>query len=90
MANNAQSNLETRNSIKSALLTLLKHKKYDDIRMTDIIREAGISRMGVYNNYKSKDEIMLDVYAKPLEEVFSTLDVSVRANLEWIFQTSCP
>ena len=88
MKNNAEVNLETRNCIKSALLDLLKHEKYENIRMTDIIRKSGVSRMGVYNNYKSKDEIMLDIYQKPLQEVFFTLGDSVYENLEWIFKTA--
>ena len=86
MKNNAEINLETRNCIKSALLSLLKTKKFDEIRMTDIIRKSGISRMGVYNNYKSKEAIMVDLYKKPLDTFFSTLDTSLELNLEWIFQ----
>lgn len=86
--NNKEVNLETRNCIKAALISLLKHEKYEDIRMTDIIRKSGVSRMGVYNNYKSKDEIMLEIYQKPLEDVFFTLSDSVYENLEWIFRTA--
>ena len=86
--NNKEVNLETRNCIKAALISLLKHDKYEDIRMTDIIRKSGVSRMGVYNNYKSKEEIMIDLYTKPLAEVFSTLNDSIDSNLEWLFQTA--
>ena len=86
--NNAEVNLETRNCIKAALIDLLKHENYENIRMTDIIRKSGVSRMGVYNNYKSVDEIMLDIYQKPLQEVFFTLGDSVYENLEWIFKTA--
>lgn len=86
--NNKEVNLETRDCIKAALISLLKHDKYEDIRMTDIIRKSGVSRMGVYNNYKSKDEIMLEIYQKPLEDVFFTLSDSVYENLEWIFRTA--
>ena len=86
--NNAEVNHETRNCIKAALIDLLKHENYENIRMTDIIRKSGVSRMGVYNNYKSKDEIMLDIYQKPLQEVFFTLSDSVYENLERIFKTA--
>lgn len=88
MKNNSEAKLETRRCIKSAFILLLKQKKYDEIRMTDIIQKSGVSRMGVYNNYKSKDEIALDLYRKPLEEVFSSLDISIHANLSFIFQTA--
>lgn len=86
--NNAEVNQETRHCIKTALIELLKHENYENIRMTDVIRKSGVSRMGVYNNYKSKEEIMLDLYQKPLEEVFFTLSDSVYANLDWIFRTA--
>ena len=86
--NNAAVNLETRNCIKTALIYLMKKEKYENISMTDIINKSGVSRMGVYNNYKSKDEIMLDIYREPLKEVFLTLGDSVYENLEQIFQTA--
>lgn len=69
--NNLQANLEAKRCIKSALLDLLKKKSYDEIRMTDIINKSGVSRTCVYNNYNSKDEIMLDLYSKTIETVLS-------------------
>ena len=86
--NNAESNAETKKCIKTALIQLLKTEKYENIRMTDIINRSGVSRTGVYNNYKSKDDIMLELYLKPLDEVFATLGDSIDSNLEWIFQTA--
>ena len=66
----------------------MKKEKYEDISMTDIIRKSGVSRMGVYNNYKSKDEIMIDIYRETLEDVFFMLGGSVYENLERIFKTA--
>lgn len=88
MKNNLEAKQETRRCIKSALMKLLKEKKYGEIRMTDIIRKSGVSRMGVYNNYKSKYEIILDLYRKPVEHIFSLLDVSIRADLKYVFTTA--
>ena len=56
--------------------------------MTDIIRRSGVSRAGVYNNYKSKDEIMLDIFKLPLKEVFVSLGDSVYDNLDMIFHVA--
>ena len=86
--NNAESKREVRNCIKTALLRLLEHKEYEEIRMTDIIRKSGVSRMGVYNNYKNKDEILIDLCVSPLDKLVSTPNDSLRANLEWAFQTA--
>ena len=82
MQNTSEARIEARKCIKSAPIFLLKQKKYDEIRMTDIVQKSGISRMGVYNNYKSKDEIMLYLYKKPLEDAFSSLDASISAKFK--------
>lgn len=86
-ANNQELHLETRACIKGALVELLKKKHYDDINMTDIIRKSGVSRSGVYRNYKSKSEIMLDIYKEPIDEVFLVLGNSIFENIETIFRT---
>lgn len=87
MANNTAANLETKTCIKTALLTLMNQKRYEEIRMTDIIRKSGISRSGVYKNYKSKEDILVDIYRIPIEEILSALSNSVFDNLEMIFHT---
>lgn len=88
MANNAEAKREARRCIKDALLALLEQNSYENIRMTDIIRKSGISRAGVYNNYKSKDEIILDIFKFPMREVFASLGNSVYDNLDMIFQVA--
>ena len=88
MINNAEAKREARRCIKNALLALLEQNSYENIRMTDIIRKSGISRAGVYNNYKSKDEIMLDVFKRPMKEIFASLGNSVYDNLDMIFQVA--
>lgn len=86
-ANNEESHLETMVCIREALIVLLQNKQYSDISMTDIIKKSGVSRSGVYKNYKSKDEIMFDIYKEPIDDVISALDNSVFENMEMIFRT---
>ena len=88
MTNNAESKRETRNCIKDAMVALLKQDSYENIRMTDIIRRSGVSRAGVYKNYKSKEEIMLDIFKQPLMEIFTSLGNSVYENLDMIFHVA--
>lgn len=88
MANNAESNREARRCIQGALVNLLQTKRYESIRMTDIIRKSGVSRACVYKNYKSKDEIMRDLYVKPMEEAFAATNGSLEAIIDWLFQTA--
>lgn len=84
-ANNGESHLEARACIKGALVALLQQKAYSDISMTDIIRKSGVSRSGVYKNYKGKDEIIYDIYNEPINEVISALGDSIFGNMEMIF-----
>ena len=86
-ANNEESHLEAMACIKEALITLLQQKPYSDITMTEIIKKSGVSRSGVYKNYKGKDEIMLDIYNEPIDDVISALGPSVMENIEMIFTT---
>ena len=88
MTNNAESKRETRKCIKEAMIDLLQQDSYDNIRMTDIIRRSGVSRAGVYKNYKSKEEIMLDIFKLPLMEIFTSLGNSVYDNLDMIFHVA--
>lgn len=87
MANNEESRLEARTCIKSALIDLLQQKHFEEIRMTDIINRSGVSRSGVYNNYKNKTEIMIDIYKEPIDDVISALGTSIVENIELIFRT---
>lgn len=84
--NNSESHLETRSYIKSALIQLLKKKKYNEISMTDIINKSGVSRSGVYKNFKCKDDIILEIFQEPIDEVISSLGSSIFDNIEMIFK----
>ena len=85
-ANNEASHLEARACIKSALVALLEQKPYKDISMTEVITKSGVSRAGVYKNYKNKDEIMLEIFREPIDDVLSAMSTSVFENMEAIFR----
>lgn len=71
---------------KNALLALMKEKEYAAISMSDIIKRSGISRGGVYNSYKSKDEILLDIVQEPIDEAIAGLTDSIFENMEITFR----
>lgn len=52
----------TRMCIGEALLTLMEHRDYESIKISDIVTKAGISRMTYYNYYHSKAEILEDYF----------------------------
>ncbi len=44
--------------IINAFLTLLKVKPFDEITLTEIANDAGVSRMTLYRHFKTKEEIL--------------------------------
>ena len=49
----------TREWTFEALYRLLENKKYEDIRISEIIIKAGISRATFYRNFSTKDDIVI-------------------------------
>ena len=84
-ANNEVSHLEARTCIKEAFVALLNTKAYEDISMTDIIRKSGVSRSCVYRNYRNKNEILMEICNEPVNDVISSMGISVMDNIETIF-----
>ncbi|KXL53764.1 hypothetical protein CLNEO_09900 [Anaerotignum neopropionicum] len=62
LASNLETKKITKESIQTALILLLKEKKWDDITINNIVEKAGVSRMAYYRNYKSKDDILTDIF----------------------------
>lgn len=54
----AQANAITRECIESALILLMKEKKFSEISISDIVKRAGVSRNAYYRNYASKEDIL--------------------------------
>lgn len=55
--------VRTKRSLKKALLTLLKEKKFKDITVTDIVSYAGVNRGSFYNHFQNKEELLDDYYS---------------------------
>ena len=48
-------------SMKKAILQLMKKKNFLDITVTDLIKAAGISRASFYRTHRSVDEVLDDI-----------------------------
>lgn len=55
---NNQCNVIYKEYIFEALMILLKDNPFDKIRITDIAKKAGVSRMTYYRYYKNKEDII--------------------------------
>ena len=58
---NMESNLFTKDCIRTALLSLMADQIFDDITVTAIINKAGVSRSGFYRNYKTKEDVLQEI-----------------------------
>ena len=65
MKRESQANRLAKECMVTALVALMKEKRYESISVSDIARRAGVSRMAYYRNYTSKDDIL----NKYMEEV---------------------
>lgn len=70
----------TKESIKSALLQLVKEKNYSDITIIDIVITADIGRSTLYKHYQSKAHIMLDIH----QEMFNRLLNDLSNEENWL------
>ena len=50
--------MRTRAQIDSAFVTLLHHRSYDNMRVSDITRKAGVGRATFYAHFTSKDNLL--------------------------------
>lgn len=51
-------NIFVRNCITEAFFVLLQKYDFEKISISDIIRKAGVSRMGFYRNFSSKEDVV--------------------------------
>lgn len=58
-AKRKQSNILARQCLVEALMHLLETKSLSSVSITELTREAGVSRMTYYRNYHSLDEIFI-------------------------------
>ena len=60
LSNNVANRI-TRESICTALLELLQIKGFNEITVSELVRRAGVSRQSFYRNYKTKEDIVLEI-----------------------------
>ena len=72
--------------IRQALLDLMETADYDQIKNTDIIKKAGVSRSAFYRTYYQKSDILIDIIQNRASD-FTEHDTSdVYQNWEYIFR----
>ena len=83
---NARSHERLCEDIRQALLSLMKKMSYDEIRTTDIIKAAGVSRSAFYRNYYLKSDVLNDIYSRINLEFSGNDPDEIYGNWERIFR----
>lgn len=84
--NNEISREHTRQNIRDAFLLLYKKHGINGFTITDIIQKSGVARSAFYRNYGTKDEILMDIVQKSVDEISDHISPSLSQNWEIIFQ----
>ena len=58
---NNEANRITRESICTALLSLMETREFEKITITELVRKAGVSRQSFYRNYTTKEDIIFEI-----------------------------
>jgi AcrR family transcriptional regulator len=69
--NNNSQNRITKESIFTALMTLMEKKNFNEISITEITKKAGVSRMAFYRNYNVIEDIITSYLDEFFEEYFT-------------------
>jgi AcrR family transcriptional regulator len=84
-----RNSLQTREKIRTAVLTLISEKKsFDKINVTEIVKLADITRGTFYNHYKGIQEVIIDIenlLIGSLSGLLTSLDIRKAENRSLFF-----
>lgn len=72
---------ESKDMIKEGLISLLKKKKYHEITISDLAKEAVVSRMTLYRHFGDIDEVFVYYLESILAEVKNQIENLEQPNL---------
>ena len=72
---NVESNMFTKECIRTALLSLMAVKIFEKITVTEIIKKAGVSRGGFYRNYQSKEEVLQEICSELFQYILEFMTI---------------
>lgn len=71
----SKTNVFAKECIVEALIKLMKDKSFSEIKIVDIVKKAGVSRMTYYRNYTSKE----DIFKKHLSHIIEVYSTTIEA-----------
>ena len=53
---------DSKDYLTTALFQLLQTKCLNEIKITDLVKRAGVSRMAFYRNFETIDEVLIEYF----------------------------
>lgn len=65
----SEANKLTRECLQKALVCLMDEKDFEKISITELVKTSGVSRQSFYRNYRSKEDILVDMWKNIYQKV---------------------
>ena len=89
MENTDNQKIQSKDLIVQSLLYLMKKKSFHEIKITEICRKAGVSRLSYYRNFESKEDIVLfyfnNNFEKIMKKVVSMEEITYKQLIKLLF-----
>ncbi|WP_025688902.1 TetR/AcrR family transcriptional regulator [Paenibacillus zanthoxyli] len=64
---------DTKEWITFALLELLKTNRLSKLTVSEVVKKAGVSRMGFYRNYENLEQVLKEYYEPKFADIFNKI-----------------
>jgi AcrR family transcriptional regulator len=71
MTNRKKQLIDTRRKIYTTALRLFYAKGYDKVTVDDICKKVGVSKGAFYDHFKSKDQVIVDLFLKVADQIYA-------------------
>ena len=68
---------DSRQYLTTALFQLLKTKDLNDIKVTALVKRAGVSRMAFYRNFDTLEDVILQYFGPKIQSLFNDVILQV-------------
>jgi AcrR family transcriptional regulator len=80
---------DSQDYLTEALFQLLEKKSLEEIKVTELVTRAGVSRMAFYRNYQGLEDIIRQYFAPKLSRMFDNVifpDLKLKCNTSQLDQ----
>ncbi|HCC00627.1 MAG TPA: TetR/AcrR family transcriptional regulator [Ruminococcaceae bacterium] len=68
---------DSKEYLTTALFQILKNKSLEEIKITELVKRAGVSRMAFYRNYNTLEEILIAYFEPKIATLFEAVILQI-------------